>query len=92
MLTQESGTGHVAFSEVEKHKTHPPLGSQVPKQCSTFSSGSTWHTDVSNVRGIKLELLLVGYLEESPSLKSTLKSLPNVSEKRLNLSLLMLWV
>lgn len=86
------GTGHAAVSEVEKCKTHLPMGAQVPKQCFAFSSRSTWHTDASNDRGNKFELFLTGYLEASPSLKGMLKSPPNVSEEKLNLSLLMSWV
>jgi len=69
-------TSHAAFSELEKCKTHLPFRVQVPKQSSAFSSGSTQHTDASNDRGNKLELFLTGYLEASPSLKSTFKSPP----------------
>lgn len=86
------GTSHAAFSEAETCKTYLPLGSQVPKQCFGFSSGSTWHTDAGNDRGNKLRLFRTGYQEASPSLKSTLKSPPNVSEEKLNISLLMSWV
>lgn len=86
------GTSHAAFSELEKCETHLPLGSQAPKQCFAFSSGSTWHTDASNDKGNKLKLFLTGFPEASPSLKSTWKSPPNVSEEKLNLSLLMSWV
>lgn len=48
--------------------------------------------DVINGRGNKFELLLTGHLEASASLRRTLKSPPNISEEKLNLSLLRSWV
>lgn len=48
--------------------------------------------DIINGRGNKFELFFTGHLEASASLRRTLESPPNISEEKLNLSLLRSWV